>query len=86
MAANHFSVPVESLTSRRRDRKTARARAIAMFITREVCDSTLSEVGAIYGHRDHSTVMAAIKRVEDADGNDPDLTRSLVSFRAAISR
>ena len=86
LAASHFSVPVENLTSRRRDRKTAQARAIAMFVTREVCGSTLSEVGAIYGDRDHSTVMAAIKRVEEADGSDPELTRSLVSFRAAISR
>ena len=86
MAATHFSVPVDHLSSRRRDRKTSRARAVAMFVTREVCGSTLAEIGTLYGGRDHSTVLAAIKRVEEADGSDPELTRSLVSFRAAISR
>jgi chromosomal replication initiator protein len=86
LAGDHFSVPVESLMSRRRDARTARARAVAMFVTREVCGSTLNEIGDLYGGRDHSTVLASIKRVEKGEGRDPDLTRALVSFRAAISR
>lgn len=84
-ASSHFSIPVEDLVSRRRDRKTVRARAIAMYVTREVCGSTLSQIGALYGDRDHSTVLAAVRRVEDSEGIDPEMTGSLTSFMAAIS-
>ncbi|MFM9044478.1 MAG: helix-turn-helix domain-containing protein, partial [Solirubrobacterales bacterium] len=75
----------DSLTSRRRDRKTVQARSVAMFVTREVCGSTLSEIGSLYGDRDHSTVLAAVRRVEESEGVDPDVTRLLTGFRAAIS-
>lgn len=85
MASEHFSVPVEDLVSRRRDRKTVQARAVAIFVTREVCGSTLAEIGSLYGGRDHSTILAAVRRVEGSEGVDPAITRSLVSFRAAIS-
>ena len=84
-AAGHFSIEVEDLVSRRRDRKTVQARAIAMYVTREVCGSTLSEIGALYGDRDHSTVLSAVRRVTEAEGSDPELTGSLTSFMAAIS-
>lgn len=84
-ASRHFSIPVEDLVSRRRDRRTVRARAIAMYVTRETCGSTLAQIGALYGDRDHSTVLAAIRRVEDSEGIDPDMTGSLTSFMAAIS-
>ncbi|MFM8519675.1 MAG: chromosomal replication initiator protein DnaA [Solirubrobacterales bacterium] len=84
-ASSYFAIPVDSLTSRRRDRKTVQARSVAMFVTREVCGSTLSEIGSLYGDRDHSTVLAAVRRVEESEGVDPDVTRLLTGFRAAIS-
>ena len=84
-ASSYFAIPVDSLISRRRDRRTVQARAVAMFVTREVCGSTLSEIGTLYGDRDHSTVLAAVRRVEESDGVDPEMTRLLTGFRAAIS-
>ena len=85
MASEHFSVPIEDLVSRRRDRKTVQARAVAIFVTREICGSTLAEIGSLYGGRDHSTILAAVRRVEGSEGVDPAITRSLMTFRAAIS-
>lgn len=84
-ASSYFAIPVDSLISRRRDRRTVQARGVAMFVTREVCGSTLSEIGTLYGDRDHSTVLAAVRRVERSDGVDPEVTRLLTGFRAAIS-
>ena len=84
-ASSYFAIPVDNLVSRRRDRKTVQARGVAMFVTREVCGSTLSEIGSLYGDRDHSTVLAAVRRVEESEGVDPEVTRLLTGFRAAIS-
>jgi chromosomal replication initiator protein len=82
--AGYFGLEIEDLVSRRRDKKTSQARAFAMFLTREVCGSSLSELGARYGDRDHSTVMSVVGRVEDAYGSDPETTRMLEELRALI--
>lgn len=84
LVAGHFGLELEDLMSRRRDRKTSRARAMAMFLTREHCESSLSEIGAIYGDRDHSTVMSVVSRVEEAYGTDPETTRILEELRLSI--
>ena len=84
-ASSYFAIPLDNLTSRRRDRKTVQARSVAMFVTREVCGSTLSEIGSLYGDRDHSTVLSAVRRVEESEGVDPEITRLITGFRAAIS-
>ena len=84
LVAGHFGLELEDLLSRRRDRKTSRARALAMFLTREHCESSLSEIGAIYGDRDHSTVMSVVSRVEEAYGTDPETTRILEELRLSI--
>ena len=85
LASSYFAIPLDNLTSRRRDRRTVQARGVAMFVTREVCGSTLSEIGSLYGDRDHSTVLSAVRRVEESEGVDPEITRLLTGFRAAIS-
>jgi chromosomal replication initiator protein len=82
--AEHFGLGMPDLVSRKRDKKTSEARAYAMFLTRELCDLPLSEIGARYGGRDHSTVMSVIGRIEEAYGNDPEKTRTLEELRASV--
>lgn len=84
VVAGYFGLEPEDLISRRRDRKTSQARALAMFLTRESCGSSLSEIGAHYGNRDHSTVMSVIGRVEEAYGKDPETTRTLEDLRGSL--
>lgn len=84
LTASHFGVSREEMVSRKRDRKTSTARGLAMFMTREVCGSSLSEIGAIYGNRDHSTVLSVLGRIEAAYGSDPETTRYLEELRSSI--
>jgi len=61
--ACRYGVSVGELLSSRRDRAAARPRQVAMWLCRRIAMQSLSETGRYFG-RDHTTVMAAIRRVD----------------------
>ena len=82
--ARHFQTDVETLASRNRDRRTSNARNIAIFLTREMTNLSLPQIGSLYGGRDHSTVLNSINRVESLISVDPEVTSAVDSLRATI--
>lgn len=82
--ADHYRTDVETLQSPRRDRNTATARHVAIYLTREMTPLSLPQIGMLYGDRDHSTILNSIERVETSIGDDADLTTSLEMIRANI--
>ena len=84
ITAQHFNTEVETLVSRRRDRRTSTARNIAMFLTREMTDLSYPQIASLYGGRDHSTVISSIDRVSSQISIDPEVTKSVDSLRATL--
>ncbi|MBN8866108.1 MAG: chromosomal replication initiator protein DnaA [Solirubrobacterales bacterium] len=82
--ADHFGIDEETLQSKRRDRNTATARHVAIFLTREMTPLSLPQIGALYGGRDHTTVLNSIDRIDQAIGDDPIVTNSVEMLRADI--
>jgi chromosomal replication initiator protein len=82
--ADHFRTDAETLASRRRDRRTATARNIAMFLTRELTSLSYPQIAALYGGRDHSTVISSIERVSSQMSVDPEVTTAVDSLRATL--
>jgi chromosomal replication initiator protein len=82
--ASHFRTDVETLQSRRRDRNTATARHVAIYLTREMTSLSLPQIGTLYGDRDHSTVLNSIERIDQAVGEDAGITSSIEILRAQI--
>lgn len=82
--AEHFRTDVETLISKRRDRNTATARHVAVYLTREMTPLSLPQIGALYGDRDHTTVLNSIERVDQAVGDDPEITTSVEFLRAEL--
>lgn len=82
--ARHFATDVETLQSKRRDRNTATARHVAIYLTREMTPLSLPQIGALYGNRDHTTILNSIERVDQSMGEDPGITRALEILRAEI--
>ncbi len=82
--AEHFKTDVETLVSRRRDRRTSTARNIAMFLTREMTDLSYPQIAGLYGGRDHSTVISSIDRVSSQISVDPEVTTAVDSLRATL--
>lgn len=82
--ASHYGTDVETLESRRRDKRTATARHVAIFLTREMTPLSLPQIGGLYGDRDHTTVLNSIERIDEAVGTDPEITTSVETLRAEI--
>ena len=70
--AAHFNTDVETLQSRRRDRNTATARHVAVYLTREMTSLSLPQIGGLYGGRDHTTILNSIERIDGSLGEDAD--------------
>ena len=84
--ASHYRTDVETLESRKRDRNTATARHVAIYLTREMTPLSLPQIGGLYGGRDHTTVLNSIERIDEGLGQDPAITTAVEMLRAEIHR
>ncbi|MDD3840068.1 MAG: chromosomal replication initiator protein DnaA [Clostridia bacterium] len=81
IVANHFNLKVEQFKSRKRTRSISYPRQIAMYISRELTDSSLPKIGEEFGGRDHTTVIHAHEKISNdlkTDDNLRDIIDSLV--------
>jgi chromosomal replication initiator protein len=62
--AEHFDVRLADMTSKRRPANIAFPRQVAMFLSRELTNSSLSDIGDAFGGKDHGTVIHACKLVK----------------------
>ena len=93
VVGEHFDINVRDITGRRRTSRLVTARHIAMALSREKTDLSLSEIGKEFGGRDHGTVINACKKVAQKCEEDPSmrrnvdfLRRNLVSHHSKRSR
>jgi chromosomal replication initiator protein len=63
--AEHFDIRLADMTSKRRPENIAFPRQIAMFLARQMTESSLSSIGEAFGGRDHGTVLHACRLVKD---------------------
>jgi len=61
--AKYFSLKIEELKAKKRTQNVALPRQIAMYLSRELTDSSLPKIGEEFGGRDHTTVMHAHKKI-----------------------
>lgn len=69
--AEHFQIRVSDMHSARRSRSVARPRQVAMYLSKQLTSRSLPEIGRKFGGRDHTTVMHAVKKIEELMGEDP---------------
>lgn len=79
-----FGISRAELVGTSRAATPLRARQVAILLTREATDLSLPQIGRLYGGRDHSTVLNALRRAEAALVADPDLAARVTSLRSAI--
>ncbi|MDX6589649.1 MAG: chromosomal replication initiator protein [Solirubrobacterales bacterium] len=82
--AERFGVSRAELVGSSRAATPLRARQVAIFLTREMTDLSLPQIGRLYGGRDHSTVLNSLRRVEAGLGDDADLAKRVEELRGAI--
>ena len=65
ITAEYFGITIEEVTGTSRSRVYVTARQIAMYLCRQLTDLSLPKIGDHFGGKDHTTVMYAVKKVED---------------------
>ena len=68
--AEHFNIRVADMHSARRSRAVARPRQVAMYLSKQLTSRSLPEIGRKFGGRDHTTVIHAVKKVEELRTSD----------------
>ena len=84
--ATEWHVDGKALASHRRTKDLTGPRQVAMYLIRELLGLPLVQIGAVFGGRDHSTVIHSIRKVEGALESDPALRRSIQRIRDALAR
>jgi chromosomal replication initiator protein len=82
--AERFGISRAELIGGGRSATPLRARQVAIYLTREMTDLSLPQIGRLYGGRDHSTVLNSLRRVEASLGEDEALNEKVTELRAAI--
>ena len=81
-----FHVKVSDIRSKRRSKTLVYPRQIAMYLCRELTDSSFPEIGRHFGGKDHTTIMHACKQISKAKETDAQLQATLQSLKEQIGK
>jgi chromosomal replication initiator protein len=84
--ARHFSISIGEMCSDRRSVSVARPRQIAMYLAKRLTTRSLPEIGRKFGNRDHSTVIHAVRRIEDLRGKDCEIDKAVRLLTRRLKR
>ncbi|ACJ00423.1 chromosomal replication initiator protein DnaA [Rhodospirillum centenum] len=82
--AEHFNIRLSDMSSARRARAVARPRQVAMYLAKQLTQRSLPEIGRKFGDRDHTTVMHAVRKVEELCGTDPAFAEDVELLRRML--
>jgi len=75
--AEYYKIKVSDMYSKRRPTSIAAPRQVAMYLAKELTQKSLPEIGELFGGRDHTTVLHAVRKIADARGKDTELNHAL---------
>ena len=82
--ADYYNLRLSDLLSARRSRTIARPRQIAMYLSKILTTRSLPEIGRKFGGRDHTTVIHAVKKVEDLRVSDVAIDEEVEVLRRSL--
>lgn len=85
LVATHFNVSRADILSSRRTANVVRPRQIAMYLAKTMTLRSLPEIGRRFGGRDHTTVLHAVRKIENLVSKDTDLNQELELLKRLLS-
>ena len=82
--ADKYEIRVSEMQSKRRERTVARPRQVAMYLAKALTPRSLPEIGRKFD-RDHTTVIHAVKKVEEMMAEDPSFREEVEGLRRSLS-
>ncbi|MCB9983601.1 MAG: chromosomal replication initiator protein DnaA [Rhodospirillales bacterium] len=83
--AEHYNLRMADMHSARRARNVARPRQVAMYLAKMLTARSLPEIGRKFGGRDHTTVMHAVRKVEELIEEDAQIAQDVDVVRRALT-
>jgi len=84
VVCDYFGIRISDIKSKRRSKSLVVPRQIAMYLSKNLCKISLSDIGEKFGGKDHSTVIHAIKKVETQLKNDRQLIQTIEEIKSKI--
>ena len=85
VVADYFNLSAEELISKKRDRKTALARHVAIYLMREENNCSLSEIGKELGGRNHATILHGYEKIASELNIHPNLSNQILEIKEKIN-
>jgi chromosomal replication initiator protein len=82
--ADHYNLRMTDILSPRRARSVARPRQVAMFLAKRLTTKSLPEIGRRFGGRDHTTVIHAVRRIEELRTHDNQIAEDVELLRRML--
>lgn len=86
VTSQHFSVSRQDLVSSRRTRVIVRPRQIAMYLSKTLTPRSLPEIGRRFGNRDHTTVLHAVRKVEELLTTDKQMAEDIETLKRLLDQ
>ena len=84
IVANFYGLNISELSGPRRHKRLVKPRQIAMYLLREETDSSLPQIGAVLGGRDHTTVLYGYDKISGCIEEDDQIRRDILSLRELL--
>jgi chromosomal replication initiator protein len=81
---DHYGVNLTDMLSARRTRSIARPRQVAMYLSKKLTSKSLPEIGRRFGKRDHTTVIHAVKKIEELQSIDNQIAKDIEILRRML--
>lgn len=85
VVARHYNVSRQELVSNRRTRVIVKPRQIAMYLSKTMTPRSFPEIGRRFGGRDHTTVLHAVRKIEEMIGDDSKLSHEIELLKRLIA-
>ncbi|MHA7969487.1 chromosomal replication initiator protein DnaA [Rhizobium sp. CAU 1783] len=85
IVARHYNVSRQELVSNRRTRVIVKPRQIAMYLSKTLTPRSFPEIGRRFGGRDHTTVLHAVRKIEELVGEDTKLSHEIELLKRLIN-
>ena len=84
LVSDHFQIKISDLKSANRSKPIVVARQVAMYLIKTYLEKSLIDIGRAFGGRDHTTVISALRRIEELQEKDSDLHKDIEDLRRKI--
>ena len=81
IVAAYFNLNIQEMLSARRSRSLARPRQIAIYLSKQHTTNSLPDIGRKFSNRDHTTVIHAVKKIEELIKKDNEIKQNITEIK-----